>query len=523
MILLFNPLLNTTYASNSVKSELVATIRLGESGWENGSPSSLLVNPETSTIYVAHRNSDIIHVIDAVSNNVTKIISVGHRPLDIELNPITNTLYVVNGYPNTISIIDVITNNVTSAIDFTKELTYNGALRGIAVNTQTNKAYVLINDENQAFIAVVDGLSNKINKIVKIADLPFDYDVGRDVRDIAVNSQTNMIYVTMDFDSVLVIDGIDNRVFKTISVEGPTTIAVNEKTNTIYSGNFFSQSISIINGSNYKVIDTLQTIEPQRIEVDEQTDTIYVSGYGGLAIIDGASHQALNWITTGEFSEGVALNPNTKLLYVANAGSDTISVIQTNPEPKWKIAHALGRYSEPQSPDQVFKIKYRVINGTASNFSIQPNGAISKVNTNSKGIFEIIYPRNYPYTNTNAGTPGIVPLFFINGIRQTASETNINDCFFKFSIPFSNESEIELEWRYLPGEQPYHGDSVSEGCLPESIEDVNALTPLQQFKSGIDANKIVCPPNLELVVSPSPKPYCLTHDSAEILKQRWYG
>jgi hypothetical protein len=45
---------------------------------------------------------------------------------------------------------------------------------------------------------------------------------------------------------------------------------------------------------------------------------------------------------------------------------------------------------------------------------------------------------------------------------KTAPETYINDCFFKFSIAFSNDSEIELEWTYLPTEQLYHEDYVSE-------------------------------------------------------------
>lgn len=352
---------NTAYAADYGKSTLIDTIRLGEIGWENGSPSSIVVNPDTNTIYVANRNSDTVVVIDAAANNVTDIVSVGYGPLDIALNPNTNMLYVVNAHPNTISVIDPSTNNVTATIDLTEELASINALRGIAINTETNNVYVLINSENQAFIAIIDGLTNKAEEVFKIADLPPDYDVGRDVRDIAVNSVTDMIYVTMDFDSVLVIDGSDNRVVTTINVEGPTTVAINEKTNTIYSGNFFSQSISIINGSSHTVIDTLKSIEPQRIEVDEQTNTIYVSGYGGLTIIDGESRQVKDWIMTDAFSEGVALNPNTGLLYVASAGANTVSVIQTHSEPEWKTAYVRVTTSSIDTYDAT--IKYKLSSG----------------------------------------------------------------------------------------------------------------------------------------------------------------
>lgn len=203
MLLLPYTLSTSAYADNYGKSALISTIRLGERGWENGSPSSVVVNPATNTVYVANRNSDTVVVIDAVSNNVIDTISVGHGPLDIALNPNTNMLYAVNGYPNTVSVIDASTNNVTATIDLSVELTYVNALRGIAVNTETNKLYVLINGGSQAFIAIIDGLTNKIDEIFKIADLQPDYDVGRDVRAIAVNSNTDMICVTMDFDSVL--------------------------------------------------------------------------------------------------------------------------------------------------------------------------------------------------------------------------------------------------------------------------------------------------------------------------------
>lgn len=535
LLLLPLPLFNTSYAADYGGPALIDTIRLGEKGWENGSPSSIVVNPETNTIYVANRNSDTVTVIDAVSNKVTDAISVGNGPRDVVINPDTKMLYVVNDYPRTVSVIDVATNNVTTTIELT-QLDNVDSLQAIAVNDETNKLYLLIIGGAEAFIAVIDGTTNKVDEIFKISDLPPDYDVGRAVRDIAINSDTNMIYVTRDFDSVLVIDASNNQVVETISVDGPTTIAVNEKTNTIYSGNFFSQTISIIDGSNNTIVDTLEQIEPQRIEVDEQTNTIYVSGYGGLSIVDGESRQVRNQITTGEFSEGVALNPNTGRLYVANAGDNSVSVIQTHHESEWKTVYTVGKFSntEPRKPDQIFKVQYRVVNGTLEDANAY-FGFNGNVNTTQGGVLEIKYPRNYPYTNAPTSEPFAVwPIIFING-EEIASDTmpaEIVDCFFVFKVPFSGSTEFELAWAYLTSNFPFHGDEVPEHCIPETVvENVvvkndGTISPYHQYKAGVKAQDVMCEGDLEprdyrLVMHPDGRPFCVTRESATELIQRW--
>lgn len=364
---------------------MINTIRLGEKGWENDSPSSVVVNPTTNTVYAANRNSDTIVVLDGASYVIPEIISVGNGPVDMVLNPNTDMLYAVSDYPQTVSVIDVATNSVIVTIDLT-QFDNVDSLQAIDINTETNKLYLLIVGGTEAFIAIIDGMTNEVDEIFKISDLPPDYDVGRVVRDTAINSDTNMIYVTRDFDSVLVIDGSTNQVVETISVDGPTTIAVNEMTNTIYSGNF-SQTISVIDGSNNIIVDTLENIEPQRIEVDEQTNTIYVSGYGGLTVVDGESRQVRNQITTGEFSEGVALNPNTGLLYVANARDNSVSVIQTNHESEWKTVYVVGKfsYTEPRKSDQIFKIQYRAVNGTIDTVAAK-FGFSGNINATDSGL-----------------------------------------------------------------------------------------------------------------------------------------
>src|SRR5690606_31802401 len=126
-----------------------------------------------------------------------------------------------------------------------------------------------------------------------------------------------------------------------------------------------------------------------------------------------------------------------------------------------------GRFvnNEPAKPDQIFKIQYRVVNGTVENFRA-PHEIIAEVNANDSGVLEVKWPRNYPYTNDISNTGG-EPVLLINGqtsfLQYTATE-----CFFVFSIPFVGSSEIGLVWTYILTDDSYHGDNVPDSCIDQT-------------------------------------------------------
>jgi YVTN family beta-propeller protein len=525
-VLVLSPALVSLAFADAGRSFVIKTISLGKEGWENGSPSSIAINPQTNMVYVVNGNSDTVTVIDSTSNEVVDTIIVGREPWDVAVNSNTNVIYTANRIPNTVSVINGTTSEVIATLDYSDYWEYAENIVNIAVNAETNKVYVLIITD-EVLVSVVDGATNKIESTFKVADLHGDYDVIGSARAIAVNPVTNMVYVANDYDALIVIDGSDNRVVDRIDIWGiPDSIAVNKKTNTIYVSDYASQSLFVMDGATNEVIHTIMSLfSPQQVEVDEERNTVYVTTHGneeGLVIVDGTSVQIRNRINVGQFPQGVALNPRNSLLYVSNAGSNSISVIHVSEEKEWETAYALGKflYSEPPKPDQLFKVQYRVINGTAEKFVAQPFGAAATVNAEGNGILEIMYPRNYPYTNNISGTDMVDPLFFVNGSHMFPLESDTTTCFFKFAVPFMNKSDIELAWTYLATEEFYHGDYVFESCLPETLV-LEALTPVQQSRAGVQPQNIVCPEELLLVIDPAYKPYCATPASAEILKERW--
>jgi YVTN family beta-propeller protein len=62
------------------------------------------------------------------------------------------------------------------------------------------------------------------------------------------------------------------------------------------------------------------------VDVDPVSGEIYVAGQGGVEAINGQTYQRSRNIMTGLDPEGIAVNPGTGTVYVANVGG-TVSVI----------------------------------------------------------------------------------------------------------------------------------------------------------------------------------------------------
>jgi YVTN family beta-propeller protein len=78
-------------------------------------PTTMLMEPASRTLYVGSFGGTV-SVIDATTNTVSEIISVGSNPQRLALNLVTKTLFVANALSGTVSIIDLLTNVVSQTI-----------------------------------------------------------------------------------------------------------------------------------------------------------------------------------------------------------------------------------------------------------------------------------------------------------------------------------------------------------------------------------------------------------------------
>ncbi|MGB8864085.1 MAG: YncE family protein, partial [Candidatus Sulfotelmatobacter sp.] len=189
----------------------------------------------------------------------------------------------------TVTVIDGATNNTTNVAVGTDPF-------AVAVNPVTNQIYVVnggsVPMQSPASVTVIDGATNNTTTIA-CPGTPWSCGGA-----VAVNSVTNQIYVANPGGGVMVIDGATNNT-TTVAVGGgggPSAVAVNSVTNQIYEVNN---------------IDT-------------------------VTVIDGATNTTLpvaaGTTPCAELScqLGLAVNPNTNQIYVANPGSANVTVIDGN-------------------------------------------------------------------------------------------------------------------------------------------------------------------------------------------------
>ena len=68
---------------------------------------------------------------------------------------------------------------------------------------------------------------------------------------------------------------------------------------------------------------------PYGVAVNPSTNTVYVANYGSnsVSVIDGSTNTVTSTVSVGNGPSGVAANPSTNTVYVANGGDDSVSVI----------------------------------------------------------------------------------------------------------------------------------------------------------------------------------------------------
>jgi YVTN family beta-propeller protein len=292
--------------------------------------NDLSFNPGTNMIYVAASDSNSISVIDGKTNKVVDTIRVA-KPTDISVNPHTNLIYVTSynfsSRSSTITVIDAKTNKVVDGILLQSQ---NGQF--MAINPKSNRIYVdeYNPDSGSNSITVIDA---KTKKVVDKIGLRF-------VSEIAVNSNTNMVYVSnYDNDSVSVIDGKTDKVVDTFKAQGASEMAVNENTNLIYVPNRDNSSVFVIDGkTNNPVGDIVVNQSAEYVTVNPITNKVYVSGYlynpylgtnsGLIDIIDGKTNSVEKEVALTHVADTVeiVINPNTNMIYAGSFSSNSVTV-----------------------------------------------------------------------------------------------------------------------------------------------------------------------------------------------------
>ena len=274
-------------------------------------PLGIAVNENTNMIYVTDFGESKVSVVNGTYNRLVANVTVGFQPGKIRINPITNMIYTIQqgAADHSISVINGTTNLFVKKIELGSFET-----TGIDVDAQKNLVYVTYrinpggNQTAIGEVSVIDGKTNTIVKTIQVGSAP---------QDIAVNPNTNMIYVTDDAseNDVLSINGITFQIVNTIPLPAyPTGLGVNTRTNTIFAANEDNNTVSMINGTDDSFVSTISGFNcPTFIGMNSNKSEIYVNNYCGNTVrkIDVTCKEGLQLITKAEDNSPACVKPQT--------------------------------------------------------------------------------------------------------------------------------------------------------------------------------------------------------------------
>jgi YVTN family beta-propeller protein len=299
------------------------------------SPEDISVNSKTNMIYLTHRYSNKISIIDGYRDRLVNTIAigpVGHETPDIAVNSVANRIYVTNPNLNMLTIINGVTNKILSNVTIPDKLFHN-EMSGhtIAADPRTHNIYLI--GSKKFFI--IDEYTNKIastfNTTTPIKSLAVD-----------VNMQyANLLLYNGSVSAVPSSSGIKPEVLYNVFLEyvgqygvGPEDLAVNPLTNLIYVPDFESGKLFVID-EHAKVISNSTTLGslPVSVDINPISNVIYVLNEGNstLSVINGTTNEDIRSINVGDGGVAdvthIAVNPATNMIYVPHTNLDTVSVI----------------------------------------------------------------------------------------------------------------------------------------------------------------------------------------------------
>jgi YVTN family beta-propeller protein len=282
-----------------------------------------------SCAYVANLMSDTVSVIDTVTNVVTATIPVGHNPNDIVTNAYGGLVCVTNYLSNDVSLIDPATNTVVATVAVGAGPVGVARLPGTDLPIlDLPESFAYVANRNAHTVSVVEVGTAQVIATIGVDPSPDGIAVG-------YSSHGPTAYVThsVSAGSVSVIDMATNTVTAKIAV-GSRPGRVVFGPGGVYVTNFGSFNISVIDPSTNAVTATIGlSLKPSDIALTPDSRSFYVTNVDApiVSIIPSKTNTVVAAITVGAQPAAVVHTRNRgghpAYTYVANSGSDTVSVI----------------------------------------------------------------------------------------------------------------------------------------------------------------------------------------------------
>ncbi|EEF62162.1 alkaline phosphatase family protein [Pedosphaera parvula] len=282
----------------------------------SGRPVDLALSPDGKTIYV--KNMLNVVVVDVASLNIMQLLNYpqnnGASMHGIAVSKDGLHVYVTDAI-NSLHEAGVGTNGMLS---WSRSISMIGADTdpcGVALSSDGSKAYVCVGKSN--IVAVVDLASGTVTKQINVGIAPWDI----------VLSQDNSVAYVSDWGGRRPLPG------DTTALSAGSQVVVDQR------GIGSSGTVSIVNLISNSVVAEIPTgLHPSDIELSSDGSTLYVANANSdtVTVID-TIHKIVKEIIQvrpdsqlpfGSASDAVALSKDGKDIFVASGGNNAIAVVE---------------------------------------------------------------------------------------------------------------------------------------------------------------------------------------------------
>ena len=304
------------------------------------SSSSVVVSPDQSYIAATNPDSDSITIINTQSLKVKSEVRVGDDPRNLSFTPDSKNLVVSNHGNNTLSIVDI-----------DKEIEIAQYPVGyMPYGVVSNGDYVFVSEFGFGRISVVDLSTGHVVDNVNVDEFPSA---------MALDSTGKRLFVThFSSGSVSVIDLITFTVVQRISTGRDTNLSQFISLNSDASKAYIPQTrsnvsneallfdttvfpvVNVVNLSQFTLLNseriTLDTADepvnmPFAVALSPDDKTIYLANAGSnnVSVIDLDANKGKAHIEVGANPRGIAITEDGANVFVNNVLDGTLSVIDT--------------------------------------------------------------------------------------------------------------------------------------------------------------------------------------------------
>jgi YVTN family beta-propeller protein len=242
--------------------------------------------------FVTDGRTNQVVVFDLKTNEIKNKVQAGTNPDGAVYDPASQRLFAFNGRSSNATVIDGKTEKVVATIPLDGKPEFPVA---------DGKGYVYVNIEDKSEIVKID--SKNAKQVAKWSLSPCESPSG-----LAMDPSSDRLFSVCDNKMMAVVDARSGKVVATPPVgEGPDAAGFDPELKLAFSSNGESGNLTVVHEDGkdkYSVVETVPTVEGARtMALDEKTHTIYLSSakYGPPGPNAGGSGRPRPSVLPGSF------------------------------------------------------------------------------------------------------------------------------------------------------------------------------------------------------------------------------